>query len=176
MSGLAAWEFWPGVDDPDSWAAFIFYQTLPPPRKLHYVADCLGLQYGQVSRWAKDAHWQARVLEWDKHIAAIRLEETEELIREDQRTVTGKHLETTRKALAVADRELAKLVQESAKSAHSTMPARDVLRLADLAIKTERLVRGQATEIQGQELDLSKLSDEELAAYEALLVKAHKAG
>jgi hypothetical protein len=166
------WEFQPGIDTGDTFAGFQVFLSLPPPRKLKDVATLLHCSYGSVTRWAADTLWKERALAWDRHCHSLLLDEQEALYRQTAREVAQRHLGITQRMFGVVETELTKLHSESQSSGNTRLTARDITRMADVAIKNERLVRGQATEIVSSDVDLSKLSDEELALLDTLMNKA----
>lgn len=166
------WEFQPGIDTGDTFAGFQVFMSLPPARKLRDVATLIHASYGTVRRWAEDALWKERALAWDSHCQAILVDEQEALYRRTAKEVAQQHLNITQRMLAVSEAELLKLHHESNTSGNTRLQPRDIIRMVDIGIKNERLVRGQATEITDSAIDMSKLTDEELKQLDALLSKA----
>lgn len=172
---LAPWDFQPGIDTPDSWPIFTWYMQLAPPRRLKPVALAFGLTVQQLNRWAAHSLWVERANAWDRHLAKMRNAAAEDLYGQDGKAVAQAYLETVRTQKAVLDDQLDKLVRECAESPERrVLKPNEIVRLSVETLRAERLLRGQATEIIGEELDLSQLSDEELAAYEALHAKARR--
>lgn len=171
---LAPWDFQPGVDTPETWPVFAWYLQLPAPRRLKAVALAFGLNVATVSNWAKRDLWVERALHWDKRMLQTRQAALESLYAQDGKTVAQAYLETVRCQKAVLDDQLDKLLAECVNSDTRRLRPNDLVRLSVETLRAERLLRGQATEIVAEELDLSQLSDEELAAYEALTSKARR--
>jgi hypothetical protein len=169
---IEPWDFQPGIDSPDSWAAFRTFLALPPPRKLIDVSTITRRAAGTVREWANHALWRDRALAWDRHCQQIIVDETEAAHRRTAQQVAERHAELTRLMLAVAETELVKLVGESQASASPVLNARDVARLVKESAHLDRLAANLPTEIQGSQLDFKDFTDTELAEFDRLMAKA----
>lgn len=105
-------------------------------------------------------------------MARIAAEETESIVRRTAEERATKALLTLERMHAILDHEVLKLHAQSVGTALPVMNAAQMVKLAESAIKLERLVRGDTTENVGNTLDLTQLTDEELAALDALSRKA----
>jgi hypothetical protein len=170
----APWDFQPGIDTADSWPIFAWYLQLAPPRRLKPVALQFQLSVPTVSRWAAHGLWQERARAWDQHLTRMRHAAQEEIYGQEGKDVAKAYLDTIRAQKAVLDDQVDKLMQECIESPTRRLRPNEIVRLSVETLRAERLLRGQATEIVGEELDLSQLTDEELAAYEALTSKARR--
>jgi hypothetical protein len=108
-----------------------------------------------------------------------RLFNVKELAITDELAKEGKHvaqewLETIRMQKAVVDDQIEKLATQCLDGQGSTLRVADLIKLSKETLHSERLLRGQATEIVADELDLSRLTDDQLAEYERLTSMARR--
>lgn len=169
------WDFQSGIDNSTSWAAFEYYRALPHPRKLRDVAQVFNVSYGAVAGWANDGLWRDRALAWDRHLSTIQKEVVEDATRETAAEMAERHGDMLRKSFDLVERELGKMHKESIDSPGAMLlRPKELLQFQDTVVKLERLVKGQATDItkDAEDLDLSKLSDQELEELDRLRRKA----
>ena len=171
---LAPWDFQPGIDTGEGFPIFGWYLQLAPPRRFKPVALAFGLSVPTVTRWALHGLWQERARAWDQHMLRMRQAATEEIYGQDGKAVAQAYLDTIRAQKMIVDDQLDKLARECLERDAVRLKPNEIVRLSVETLRAERLLRGQATEIIGEELDLSQLSDEELTAYEALTSKARR--
>lgn len=173
-STLAPWDFQPGIDSGESFPIFSWYLQLSPPRRFKPVALAFGLSVQTVTNWAKRDLWIDRARAWDQHLIRMRHASTEEIYGQEGKEVAKAYLDTIRAQKMILDDQVDKLAKECLERDSVRLKPNEIVRLSVETLRAERLLRGQATEIVGEELDLSQLSDEELAAYEALTSKARR--
>ena len=171
---IAPWDFQPGIDTPASWPIFSWYLQLTPPRRLKSVALAFALSVQTVAKWAAHGLWVDRARAWDTHLQRMRNAAQEEIYGQEGKEVAKAYLETIRAQKAILDDQVDKLQRECLERDTVRLRPNEIVRLSVETLRAERLLRGQATEIVGEELDLSQLTDEELAAYEALTSKARR--
>lgn len=170
------WEFQPGIDTGETFAVFSAYLQLPPRRRLSTLFGSFGVAPATLQGWARDGYWKERALAWDVALHEERLALARGMVQEDAKELRERELDLIRAQKALVERELDKLLQRSLESESSQMRPADVVRMYTEAFKAERLVRGQATEIVEGELDLTKLTDQELELLDQLTQKARKEG
>jgi hypothetical protein len=174
------WEFQPGIDTYDSYAAFIVYldcceRHIPGSRRLRCVSQITHTPLSTIRTWSKADLWVERATERMLRVFGIRENAIEDEYTKEGKKVAQEWLETVRLQKAVVDDQTEKLLSRCLEQGEGThLRTIDLIRLSKETLHSERLLRGQATEIVGEELDLSKLTDEQLAAYEALTRLAKK--
>lgn len=167
------WERQPFEGDLE-WALFQEYLALPAPRSVRTLARQGGpLSWSQLETLALDHGWFARARLWDAHLDKLRQDTIEREVQEDARAVAKRHARVARKAIALGERELDKLLSSAERS---DMPGlispRDVARLVFIGSKLERLVIGEAETIQEHRVNLDALTVEELRQLRELQAKA----
>lgn len=170
------WEFQPGVDTAQTFQAFAWFLCLPPPRRLTLLAGQFQVSIQTIRNWARDGLWFERARAYDADLLHARKAELDAVYQKSGAEVAQQQLELIALKNAIVGDQLDKLARRCFDTDIPVMRAGDVIRLRSEAFKEERLVRGQATEITSEELDLSKLTDEELEAYDQLTRKARRDG
>jgi len=113
--------------------AFSYYWSLGTDRSYKAVADKYGVTKKAVTKLAMREKWQERATE----IALKAKEATDKKLVESLEDMSERHI------------KVCKLIQGKAIEALKTMPlasAMDSVRALDLAIKQERLIRGEPTD------------------------------
>jgi len=149
--------------------AFDVYYDLGPKRSLKLLRDefrTRGEELGfkrvpslsTLKRWSTEGHWQDRI--YDVEAEAREIERQRRV--EEQREMNELHIKTARAMLRSAIQRLAKLDPEGIDLAWLPAWVRE-------AVKTERLARGEPTEVTKHEggvlhghIDLSRFTYEEL--------------
>lgn len=173
------WERQPG-EGPQAYRAFCAYRDSGADgerRSLTKTAQNLtkpnGAKYspGTLKQWSWKWNWQERIAAWDDEIERCTREEL------------ANGIVRMRKAHAAIARKMLKKAESALKQMDETkMSSRDIATMVDVAAKLERISRGEATErtegtqtIAGElslhQLDLSGISDEELAALDEITGK-----
>lgn len=175
MSGQRqAWDYQPGVDTTESYQAFTYYLALPRTGALRATAQALNLTSPQIGRWAKIGLWYRRAVAWDENMlasaheagAAAYARSAEQRAHEWEENILG----PLRAALAVQSTKM----QLDSIDGIRTMKPHEVARLLNEIHKAERLMHGEATEIQGDDLDLEKLTPEQRDTLYTLMQQAKK--
>lgn len=113
--------------------AFSFYWSLGPERSHHVVAEHLGVSKRAVSKLATRENWRERIMKIDQE-ANDRMDEK---LTESLEEMNERHL------------KMIKIVQRKALEALKSMPlttANEAVRALDMAVKQERLIRGEPTD------------------------------
>jgi hypothetical protein len=113
--------------------AFGYYWSLGPERSYQAVADKYGTSKRAVTKVAAKENWSQRSMEIEKKAH----EKTDEKLAESLDEMNGRHI------------KVCKLIQRKALETLKSMPlttAIEAVRALDLAIKQERLVRGEPTD------------------------------
>lgn len=172
MRTLDPWERQP-YDSDESWPVFQAYRDQTPPRR-GLLVSLRGRSVDpiKVARWYRDHYWAERVAEYDRHLDSIRRAETEAALAKSAREAMADHVALIEQGKEIALRELEKLLATVKESPAEVLKPRDVIRLMDATIKFDRLIRGETTEnVNVEGPDFSHLTDEQLAALDALIAK-----
>lgn len=159
-------------DEPEAaYEAFKGYVYQPPPRRL--VHSSVKHATAALSALYNEWRWSERALAYDRHVQKIRDEEREAILREDEKSRTAAQLTMLKGIQQVANREIAKLVRDTAKSeAFGTVKVSDLNKLIGQVIVLERLIHGESTANVGVvDANLEKLSVEELRELQRLQAK-----
>jgi hypothetical protein len=167
---VQAWERQEGEPE-GAYEAFKGYVYQTPPRRLVHSSVKHGS--AELSALYNEWRWQERALAWDRHIQRARDEEREALLREDEKSRTAAQLTMLKGIQQVANREIAKLVRDTAKSeAFGTVKVSDLNKLIGQVIVLERLIHGESTANVGVvDANLEKLSLDELRELQRLQAK-----
>lgn len=158
-----------------SWKGFTFYRDATRPRSLAEASRYLRIPQHELITLANDNEWKARVLAYDRFVDDHLVAERLEMISQDDAARTSDQLRLMANAREVCAREIMKLLLASKENEGPMMRVADVIKMTDMAVKLERLLRGQATEILQAGVtppNLDNLSLEELQAMRASLDKA----
>lgn len=147
-------------DDDESWKAFVTYRDQLPPRRL--IGYGKGVSNNTLSKWYRDNGWRERVAAYDNHLDEIQRDEREKAVRQRASLVAAQQADLLTDAREILTRELEKLLSNSREIEGSVLQPREIIRLLEQSIKLDRLIHGETTENNGPQVDLSKLSTEEL--------------
>jgi hypothetical protein len=168
MTTPAAWER-QNYESEDAWRAFQTYRDASPRRR-SIVLDGRAVSPILIEHWISAHFWKERCLEYDRYMDRGRVDEIEAAYRETAREVTARHMQTLSDLRNVAAIEAAKLLERVKASSFEAMKPRDLVRLADVTFKLERLVRGESTEnVNVDDKAMQALSDDRLAEIERML-------
>lgn len=150
-------------------------------RSIRVLAKTIGISHKPLEPLSTKFHWVERCEAYDTYmLERIRLKNEADIIA------------MKRRHAGIASRMILKATQRLLTIPEDEISASEIVRLVDIGVKIERLSRGESTEkqeISGEakihhsgefsvksslDLDLSKLSDEELGQLEQLLVKLHQ--
>jgi hypothetical protein len=146
-----------------------------PVRQLLQLAKRPGCPYSwhQIENVAFEFAWKERAKARDAYLDNLRQSTIESEIVEDAKAIAKRHGKAARRAFNVADREFTLLEKAmNAQTMHGLLSPAEARRLLETAIKTERLLMGEATEIVSNTPDLSHLTLEELRELRAIATKA----
>lgn len=164
------WERQEG-ESAQAFQAFAEYRNMGAERSLAKVAQKLGKSKPLMERWSSRWHWGIRVDAWDDEMDKCSCRELKKGITEMRKNHAG-----------IAKAMLVKALQALQRTPVDEMTPQDIAKMVDVAAKLERISRGEATErtegkqtIAGEvslrSIDLSKVSDEELATLDAITGK-----
>lgn len=166
------WEQQP-EESPEAWLAFRAYRDMPPnERQIRRAGTAPATT---LSRWYRDHNWRQRVLAFDAVFDRIRVEERETVFRKSARDMEIDHIVALADLRDLFTREVSKLNEASRNSPEmpGLIKPGELIKMAEVVIKLERLARGQTTENVGTtDLDLSGLTLDEVCALQALMTKA----
>lgn len=152
--------------------------TIPyEKRSLRRVAAQLDMNFRTIARQSEAGAWQKRVEAYDAYVDRIVREANEAAIRK----MHGEHALLAQQMIRKATKRLLSIPE-------TEISAAELVRMVDVAVRVERLSRGESTENQivthsGEVevkrdigLDLSGLTNEELDRFEQLLAKIEAGG
>lgn len=152
--------------------------TIPyEKRSLRRVAAQLGMNFRTIARQSEAGAWQKRVEAYDAYVDRVAREANEAAIRK----MHGEHALLAQQMIRKATKRLLSIPE-------TEISAAELARMVDVAVRVERLSRGDSTENQivthngevevkhDTGLDLSGLSNEELDHFEQLLAKITPGG
>lgn len=159
-------------DTDESFEAFVEYRDQLPPRQLRTW------KYGdQVREWYRDHNWRARVAEFDKWRDEIRLMHYGDALKQPASQIAAEHMGILADMRDMLRREVDKWQQQIRENAGAPyLKIADLVRLTDVVVKYDRLVRGETTENNEPQYDYSKLSPEELLTLQRILLKTRADG
>lgn len=170
------WEFQPWIDTPESYNGFVWFLGFLAPRRVAPIAHAFQKSVATVNKWAKDGFWHQRAAAYDQDLARIRKEELDRVYRLEGADLAKQHLDLIALGNTLVEDQIQKHLAEAIDRTQPSKKLGEIVKLRGELFKEERLVRGQSTEIVDQELDLSKLDDEELDQLDRLRKKARKEG
>ncbi len=177
---IQPWDRQPG-ESSKAFEAFCLYRDMGTERSIRKVAQNLSKSTTLIRGWSSKYNWVERATLYDAELDRQAREKRQKEILE----MRDRHAKLATQLLTKAAKGLLKLSDED-------ISANDVARLVEVGAKLERLSRGESTEnvnqktegtveaklkgevtIHPAEIDLSKLSDEELMQFEGLLEKLY---
>jgi hypothetical protein len=177
---IQPWDRQPG-ESSKAFEAFCLYRDMGTERSIRKVAQNLSKSTTLIRGWSSKYNWVERATLYDAELDRQAREKRQKEILE----MRDRHAKLATQLLTKAAKGLLKLSDED-------ISANDVARLVEVGAKLERLSRGESTEnvnqktegtveaklkgevtIHPTEIDLSKLSDEELMQFEGLLEKLY---
>ena len=124
--------------------AFRLYRDQGPQRSTRQVALTLGKSGALINRWSSQHQWVRRVALWDRHLD--RQGQLEAI--EARKDMASRH---ARVSSLVLSKAMQRLVGDENNNVTAldlnTLTANDVARLIDLAVKVERVSRGEPDRI-----------------------------
>lgn len=179
---MATREIWDRLDDetPAPWAAFQKFLHMPDrPRLLADVRPLTttpdmpdGYAMPTLETWSGDFMWFDRAAAWDEHLERARRRGVTKAVEKAGESMAKDRMRLLGKARKILEAKLDQLINEGKVDVHALNGHATIRLLREFNLLT-RLEEGEATErVEEKGLDLSKLSDEKLAALEALLAEA----
>jgi len=169
------WEFQPGIDSGPSFEAFSFYLKIPAVGAMAAVAAACHVSPATVSNWARWGLWSDRkrayIESLNAHMYAAAVDEMKKTGQERATDLIENIIGPVKSALA---KEATKLQVDAVEREHRILKPNEFARLFTEINRAERLLHGEATEIQADELDLKKLTTEELEQLDKLHQKAKR--
>lgn len=164
------WERQEGEPE-NAYEAFKGYCFQAPPRRLAHSSIRHG--YAQLTQLYNEWRWADRVLAYDRHIERVRLDEREQLLKQDEKERLAKMVAVLETTGEIISREMAKLLRDSlAVEASGLVRPSDLNKLLGQWITMQRLIHGESTENVAQvDANLSKLSVDELRELARLQAK-----
>lgn len=168
---MNSWERLPAEDE-NAWNAFRAYRDQRPPRRTRNAGGVFSAL--DCAAWMTQHKWDARCKDYDRHMDRLVIAEREAVLKQSAREVTADHLLLLRDLRELAENEVSKFLDVSRQGkGYPSVKPNEMIRLVDLVMRYDRLIRGQATSIleTSERLDLSKLTAEELETLEAIRAK-----
>jgi len=135
------WERQPGESE-QAWEAFQLYRDIGTDRTYMGVAERLHKSGQIMRRWAHRWMWEDRVLAWDNHLDEIARQE----IEKGRIAMVKRHIKLAEHLQAVAASQINEWAQKVKEKKPLNLTPADVTRMFDVAMKAERLSRGEPTE------------------------------
>lgn len=145
-------------------------------RSLRRVAAAFNMNFRTIARQSEAGEWVKRCEQYDAYVDRINREANEAAIRK----MNADHALLAQQMIRKATKRLLMIPEDQ-------ISAAELVRMVDVAVKVERLSRGESTENQAVThngevevkqdggLDLTGLSNEELDQFEQLLAKINGA-
>lgn len=132
--------------------AFVIFRNLGTSRQLKDVSQQLGKNLSLIKRWSTKYNWMERARSYDDHMDKKALIENERL----RKQMIKDHAEVSQKLLQKVKEAAAFIKPEK-------LTPYEIAKLFEVAVKVERLSRGESTDISeishsGEGLEQSKLS------------------
>lgn len=169
-------KLWERQEDESAQAfqGFATYRDMGAERSLAKVARKLGKSKALMERWSTRWQWKVRVDAWD-----------DELDRQSRQALAKGITKMRKNHVTIAKAMLSKAFKALQNIPIDEMTSKDVSTMVDVATKLERISRGEVTErtegkqtIAGEvsldytnSINLSNISDKELAALDAITRK-----
>lgn len=158
-------------ESPPAFAAFQTYRDLGSERSISHAAKIVEKDISLLERWSTKHKWVLRASAYDAW-----------LDQEAQAKQLKERTEMAKRHAKMAMMVQQKLVERLNEFNADSITPGEIPRWFDVAVKVERLSRGATTEtiglenVNNEELDLSSLSDDELAELDTMLKKARSDG
>lgn len=168
-----AWERQAGEGE-DAYHKFLAYRDAPRPRRM--VRPGAG-NTAELYKVAREWNWFQRIEAYDRYIDRIRLEEVRKWNEQDAREVTAEHMAILRDMREFAAIEMSRILERAKQAAiDGTMKPAEVIRLTEVMLKYDRLLRNQSTEstLVVSETNLSEMTIDELREAQSLVQKMTK--
>ena len=163
---MKPWECQPDETSP-AFEAFAAYRDTYP-RSLRKVSETLDKSKSLIESWSHTHNWVSRCQKWDQELDARSQQvQIDEVTAMKRRQIT---MAIEMQSIAI---EAFKLLRESLQHKKPPISADNMVRLADIGAKLERLNRDEPSSIRRvEEIDFSGLTVEEMMQLRALLLKS----
>jgi len=166
---INAWERQDGEPE-TAYEAFKGYVYQVPPRRLAHSSAKHSTS--ELSSLYNDWRWAERALAYDRHVQRMRDEERDALLRQDEKERTAAQITLLKGLEEVANREIAKLIADTKNTeAFGLVKVSDLNKIVGQIIVMRRLIHGESTENVDVNVDLKKLSVDELRELQRLQAK-----
>jgi hypothetical protein len=165
-------------DTDESWDAFKAYRDMAPPRNMARIyVNRVQVPIAKVSSWLRDHNWRDRCRAYDNHMEEILITQREDFLRQKTVEITADWMCALKDAREIIAKELMRLRQTSEESdGPGLLKPNELVRLMDMVIKYDRLLRGESTEQIDTKVDLSQLSVEDLRELKRMHEKISSGG
>jgi hypothetical protein len=158
------------------WALFSEYLLECPGGRntvLERLATRLGVASSYLLQLRHDHAWEVRALAWTRHLDDLRSKTVERVVEETAAARAKRHMGPLQSMLRTVAREMAKL-ERLANQAEGPgiLTPKDITRMAEVAIKLERLCAGDIDPGARSEISLGQFTLDELRAMHELQRKA----
>lgn len=162
------WEYIPGLESSDAYAAFEDYRDQDPKqRTLISASRRSGVPYPTVLKWSRENFWIDRVASYDIARAQVRAQERERIEAQEATAWAEQRAEILAKLREVSLQGLDQLAHDLANRRTRLRP-NELKQITDLLLKFGNIENGDPTEIVDNQIDLSQATPEQLAALESL--------
>ncbi len=145
----------------EAWTKFVAYRDSPRPRRM--VRPGAG-NTAELYDLSKEWGWFQRVEAYDVYMDKVRLREVEYWVKQDAREVTAEHMAMLRDAREFVTIEMHRILERAKKSSiDGTLKATEVIRITEMVLKYDRLLRNQTTENSGVQVAPTDVNYEELS-------------
>ncbi len=158
----------------EGFQAFAVYRDLGPDRSLTMAAPEAGYSRTQMKEFSRKYDWVVRARAWDRRVDQAKTRAT---LGEVEK-MHARHVSLALKFQDLTGIELDRLIEKKerelekgSKSGEQITSANDLAKVAERAVRIERLARGEVTERVETHFDLSKLSVRELLELKRLRAK-----
>lgn len=159
--------------------AFVLYRDMAPARSTRRVAEVLDKSKSQIDAWSSANHWVSRCQIWDNEIdkrsTNAQIAEIKAMKRRQARMAFEMQsaAQIALEALKQRLEDAKKKAEESGKATKLIMSPENIVRLADIGARLERLNYDEPDSItKVQESDFSNLSVDEMLQLRKLLEKS----
>lgn len=175
MSPPASWQPWDRQSGESDRAYALFQQflALDQPRDMSALVRRGGHTLAELDALRFDWFWCDRARHWDEHLDAIRRQTIEDVTKQTAEDVARRQLRLTMNMQELASLEVDKLLDISRRSdAPGLVNVRELVRLAGVGLRLERVIRGEVTDRVETKGNLGDLSAEDLRELRKLQQKA----
>jgi hypothetical protein len=127
-----------------AWEAFTVYRDMGPTRSLARVAEHLGKSKALIEGWSRQWHWVDRASDYDEHLDR----QARQVVEDARRRMLEEHAELGHSLVTMARLRMNGSEDGRVNALNpNRLTPQDVARFTELGTKTERLARGEPTEL-----------------------------